>query len=501
MADEFEPLYPEETEAVIAARWADWANENVSPVDDGYVDTQVGSMWWLMTRPGIREAAREYDLLGTEAVAAALPQFAWGVFLDDHAERGGLTRKKSTAATGLALFTGPIGTAIAAGQTVYVPAADAESDPIEFETKVGGAIPAALAAPSGLSATLQAGGALVDATTYRYVVTAVDDAGETLASAEVSAAATAVNKQVLLDWPDVVGARSYRVFRKTGAVAGPPYDLLVAVTASTYTDTGAVVPDGLVHTPGANTTGGKLALPVTARLTGAAGNVGANAATGLTPPVQDVTVTNSAPMVGGTDTENDEPLRVRVVGGFAGGGASNRLFYERRALDYPGVGRVTVIVRWNGPNTVLVIVTDVNGQPVSQATIDGLRTQLDPIPGKGAGDAPAGAEVTVQTATSLGITVTATVELEAGYSLDGAGGSVALRELIRLAVSDYIVSVPSGGEIVLRQVIRRIVGIPGVHDVSAALSPGAGGNGNIAVPSSPPRAPSLATLTLTEGVV
>jgi hypothetical protein len=50
-------------------------------------------------------------------------------------------------------------------------------------------------------------------------------------------------------------------------------------------------------------------------------------------------------------------------------------------------------------------------------------------------------------------------------------------------------------------VVQAIMSVPGVHDVSVALSPGAGGNGNIAVSSSPPKAPRLAVATLTQGAV
>lgn len=138
--NEFEPLYPGESEEVIAARWAEWANEGLDPDDDRRVDTEVGSWWWLNTRPGIREAARQYDLMGTETVMAALPQWSWGSYLDDHAERVGLERTAATYAEGTVIFSGPATTPIASGQTVFVRPANPDDEPLEFEVTEGGVI-------------------------------------------------------------------------------------------------------------------------------------------------------------------------------------------------------------------------------------------------------------------------------------------------------------------------------------------------------------------------
>lgn len=507
---EFIPLYPEETEEAIGARWQEWANENVSPGDDTFVDTETMSMWWLCTRQGVREFARKYDLMGTEVVAAAFPQWAWGEYLDDHAEREGLTRNEETFAQGTVVFAGAAGTVIAAPVTVYVPAPDADTDPIEFLTQSGGTIPAAAAAPTGLTATalpVVNSGFTVPTGPYRYVVTALDAAGETVASAEVNASTAGTNNGIALNWNDVPTATSYRVYRKTGG-AGPPYDLIATVTASAYTDsnrtiTGAViVPDATIHPPVANTTGGKLATLAIATEAGSAANVNAASISGVTPPITGVTVTNPAKMGGGADTESDEPLRVRVVGGFEDEGGANRVFYEKIALDYPGVGRVTVIPKWvaGAPNTVKVVVTDADGQAVSQAIVDGLQNLLDPSLGLGGGLAPVGVEVTVATATPLAVTVTSTVEHDVGYSLDGTGGTAATRALLTKAISDYLLTVQSGSEVVQRMVIKAEMGVPGVHDVTVVLT-GAAANGNVAVGANPAQVPYLASLVLTEGAV
>lgn len=413
---DFLPLFPEETEEAILARWIVWANEGLTSDDPRWIDTREGGMWRTTQVGSVREFARAYDSM-TEVAAAAFPLWTWGTYLDDHAERDNLTRNAATESVGEVLFTGPAATMLPAGTSVIADAPEVGADTVDFAVSTGGTIPAAAAAPGGMSATVQNGGALTFSTTYRYVVTALDDAGETVASAEVNGviAASGTNRQILVNWTDVPTATSYRVYRKTGA-AGPPYDLLVEVTASEYTDTGAVAPNGAVHPPGANTTGGKLRLPVRAVLAGSAGNVSAAAISRMGVPIPGVAVTNELATTGGTDTEGDESLRERVLTEFAGSGGANKLFYERIARDYPGVGHATVIALWNGPGTVKIVVTAPDGTPVPQETIDGLQALVDPVPGQADGEAPAGAEVTVVTAAALNITITATIEMQSGAS-------------------------------------------------------------------------------------
>jgi uncharacterized phage protein gp47/JayE len=120
MADEtveLTPLYPGEDEAAIFARWVAWANEGLDPAlnADEWVDTREGSHWHRHVMPGVREFAKVYDLLGTEVVAAGIPVWSWGTYLDDHAEVQSLVRLAATPAAGEVLFTGAPGTPIGFG--------------------------------------------------------------------------------------------------------------------------------------------------------------------------------------------------------------------------------------------------------------------------------------------------------------------------------------------------------------------------------------------------
>lgn len=247
---------------------------------------------------------------------------------------------------------------------------------------------------------------------------------------------------------------------------------------------------------------GEVTLPVTATVAGEIGNVGPGAVSVLSTPITGVTVNNADPIEGGTETESDPALRARVLARYGGGsGAANVEWYEQRALEEPGVGRVTVIPLWDGPGTVKVVVTTADGDPVGAGVLASLQERLDPAaePAEGQGEAPVGPEVTVETAAALAVVIAALIEFESGYSLDGTGGTVtlALRDLITDAIVRYIESVGPGEEIVLNQVIGRITSITGVHDVSGVTINGVAAN--VTVDDDPAQVPQVTTpLTLTE---
>lgn len=243
--------------------------------------------------------------------------------------------------------------------------------------------------------------------------------------------------------------------------------------------------------------GGTLALQVRAQNAGVEGNVAAGAITAPQTPLPGVTFSNEAATEGGTEPETDEALAQRLLEEFAGKGGGTVRDYKVWARERAGVGGATVIATWAGPNTVLVIVTDAEGNPTSMETVELLQAELDPVAGQGAGKAPVGATVTVETAAVLNVTIAGTLDFEDGYSLDGFGGTVALEAPIERALTSYVETVVSGGEVVRSQVEGRIAVVPGVHDVGDIEINGKAEN--LPVPTSPPKVPRLVTLTLTPG--
>ena len=391
MADEEQmltPLYADEDETTLLERWRGWANEGLDPQNDvdQWTDTREGSHWYAATTPPRREFARAYDFIGSEVVATAFPQYAWGEWLDDHAELRQLDRLAATKAAGVVRFTAPEGTEIAAGTIVSVIPVSEDDPAPEFETTESGVVPS----------------------------------------------------------------------------------------------------------------GGSLDLPVLARLPGTQGMVGAGAITGLVSPVDGVVaVTNPQATFGGTDTESDTALSARVVESFEGSAVANQLYYRRIALNEPGVGLVTVVPVANGPGTVAIIVSTADGGPVSPAVVESLQAKLDPFPGTGAGEGQTNAAIVVSTSTTLPIDVAFSAEFEPGYSLDGTGGTIALRQPMKDVIAGYLSTVQTGGEVVRQQVAGRIVQLRGVHDMTLPTLNGSAQN--IQIPSSPPQRPALGELTVTVG--
>jgi uncharacterized phage protein gp47/JayE len=394
---DFLPLFPDETEDAILARMRDWANEGLDPVEDAesWVDTREGSHWHVSVMPSVRELARLYDKAGTEVPASGFPVWAWGDYLDDHAEVQTIARLAATPATVTVTFSGDAGTPIPAGTVVGVEPIAPDDPAPEFEVTVGGVIPG-------------------------------DPA---------------------VDPPATV-------------------DLVARATEA-----------------------------------GVAGNVGARAITVVSTPIPSLTVTNAAAASDGSEPESDEALRERVLGAYVPKGAGTAADYERWARAWAGVGRVTVIPLWAGPGTVKVIVTDAAGEPLSPDAVAAIQADLDPNPGRGDGKAPISANVTVETATARPLDIAATVEFEAGFSLDGGGGAIALRGDIVDALREYVERVQSGGEEVVAQLVGRIVSVAGVHDARIDSFDGVAPPVNVAIGDDPPEAPQLGDVALVEGAL
>jgi hypothetical protein len=102
------------------------------------------------------------------------------------------------------------------------------------------------ATPPTLSVAEKAAGSLSG--TFKYVVTALNDKGETVKSNEVSFTSGAVNKTATLSWTAVSTATSYKIYKSatTGIYTTPC--LLLHTVLLTYDDTGSVT-DLLVGSP------------------------------------------------------------------------------------------------------------------------------------------------------------------------------------------------------------------------------------------------------------
>lgn len=115
-----------------------------------------------------------------------------------------------------------------------------------FGTKkdtVAGGSTVNLPAPTLVSATPSTSGGTLPANTYYYRITALNAAGETVGSNEVSAVTTGATSSVALVWVDNPLATSYRIYRGTASGVQTTY---YTDAGTPFTDTGAAGTAGTV---------------------------------------------------------------------------------------------------------------------------------------------------------------------------------------------------------------------------------------------------------------
>lgn len=448
-----------ETLARVRARMDQDCNAGLATDDPDWVDLREGSFYWDMTQPSAMECARLWDAM-TETIAAAFPSTSWGDYLDEHGTTFGLTRNPAVAATGSLTFITSSSTLIAVG-TQASAIAPLTGDVQSYQTIEGGTTPAPLAVPGNVTVTPSSTGGTLTAGTRYYHVTALNAFGETVGSADVAGTTTGSTGSNGIAWGAVTGATGYNVYvtqapNTTGYLLGP-------ASGTSYTDTGAVT--AIDPEPTTNTTSG-ITLAAQALVAGSAGDMAENAVTSLDTVLPTViSVFNPVPMTGGQEQESDDDFRLRILGEYVGtSGGGNITDYKRWAASQ-GIARTTVLPIWNGPGTVLVVAMNSDGSPVSAATVLGLQNFLDPTPGLGEGQAPVGATVTVVTSTILTVTVSAGVNCEVGYSVDGAGNTIAVGQAISTALATYIQSLGPGDSIIYNHV-ESCFFVTGVHQVT-----------------------------------
>ena len=190
--------------------------------------------------------------------------------------------------------------------------------------------------------------------------------------------------------------------------------------------------------------------------TGSKGNVLANSITILITPINGVeSVTNEEAFTGGTDLEDEEHYRERVLEEYKNEATSgNEEHYKKWAKEVEGVGNAYVKSEWNGPGTVKVLILDKNNKTANKELIDKVQNYIAPIVPKGqnrGGKAPLGAIVTVDTPTTLTVNIKAKFTIKEGFSLDVVLGS------LKTKISNYLSTITIGGTIIYNA-IQTIIG-------------------------------------------
>lgn len=454
---EFLPLYPDEDEATIRTRWEEWANEGVDPTDeDQWTDVRPGSFFYITTSPGIREAAREYDLMGTEVPMAGFPLWAWSTYLDDLGVPFQVERLAATPAGGLVRFTGAAGTLIPTGTQVSAEPIDLDAEAPEYQTTEDGIIG-------------------VGGTTELAVAATAAGAFGNVSSGAVSVLQTPIEGVAVTNLAPIVGGtdpetdeefRSRLLARFEGLGGGNEADYVRWMREAPGVGRATVIP--LFAGPGT-----VLGIISTAEGDPTSAAVIDALQRDLDPPAFTTTTTNS-------ETLPTATIEVPSTSG-ARPPTNGHIRIGDNLVAYTAM-TATAFTGCSGGSGAFAA-----GTPVTQS-------------GRGGGRAPIGHVVVIKTASSILIDIAATVELEEGFSLAEGGGTIELEEAIVESIRRYVDSVEPGGEIVRAQIIGRITAIEGVHDVGPVFINGSATN--YAVPGYPsPQVPSLDDVTLTLGAV
>jgi uncharacterized phage protein gp47/JayE len=459
---DFLPLYPSEDEGTVRARWDAWANEGVDPVadPDEYVDTRQVGFFYMATQPGVQETARVYDFMGSEVIAAAFPATAWGSYLDLHAGTYGLERLAATYATGEVTFTGltaEVGTQVDAGVTVAVAPVDDE-DPASFVVTAD-----TLWVSSGILSTATAPIRAADAGTGGNVAAgAITILESTVTGATSVTNADSIDGGTEIETDDALRDRILARFQETSAANVATY----RSWALKYAGVGRVrvIAEGLGP--------GSVVVIVQSLAGDAVSESIRNGLQDALDPAAAATLTTNSETFPTATVEVDSTVGFRSAGWFRVNGV--------QLVSYTGITSNSFTGCSGGTGTFAA------GSRIEQG-------------GRGGGIAPVGHHVIVQTAGTIDLPFVAVVEFDDGFSLDGTGGTVALREEIEEAIRAYGEYVQSGDEIVRNRMVSAIMGVEGVHDTGSVTINGVAANYQLS--SSPPVSATFTTITLTEGVV
>lgn len=428
---DFIPLC-QETVSQIRARMDADANAGVDPSSADFLDLQEGGPYYDLTQIVAAEISRLYALAGAETPAAMFASYAWGTYLDDHAEELGVERKAASYAEGIVRFTGTEGAAVSEGTEVSTVVATATDEELVFSTTESGTI----------------SGGFVDLQVIAEQPGAQANVGVGTISEMVSANSgvnTVTNQAATTGGTDVETDEDLRV-RVLLALKG-------ASGAGTSTDyeRWALAYSGVTSA---------VVEPVWA----GAGTVRVVLTGSDQGPVTDT-------VKFGLQDELDPPTYVSVTTGVVDLPLATINVESTVGANSSGTFRLgTEVVTYSGK-------TDTSFTGCSGGTgayAPGSRVS-DGF-GLGGGKAPIGAIVTVDTVTSVAINVVATVTHADGYSLTGAGGTVATTTDLTDALTRYLNALSAGSDVVLNHVIAQFFQVDGVVDVSSVTLNGSASN-------------------------
>lgn len=190
--------------------------------------------------------------------------------------------------------------------------------------------------------------------------------------------------------------------------------------------------------------------PIEALNIGKNGNVAAKEITVLVTPVVGIDhIQNDYKMTDGSDEENDEQLRLRVLDSYVNiPNGTNKAFYKKSALEVEGVSAVGVIPKNRGVGTVDVFVMSQNGEP-SDALLNKVKEHLSEL-------REINVDIEVKPLQKSGVNVYAYLGIKKGYDFE------TVRENCNASLNEYFSLLDAGETVFLSDVGEYIMKAEGV---------------------------------------
>lgn len=372
------------------------------------------------------------------------------VALSRYGDQYGLPLKPGLTAKGNLRFSGAGG--------IYIPIGASAAhdpggglDPLTFVTTLDGLIPNP-GIPAAPVAAIGTAGALTG--TFEWVITNVTIEGETTQSPDSNALVLTAQRANLtfgLGGPGTTARRLYR------AQDGGPYVLVTTISGNattTYTDN---VTTGLGGNPPIASTAYAVTLPAESEEPGAEYNVISGAISDVSDAPDGVTdVTNPQPFLSGTNEEETEDYRQRLLDAIRAPASGSAEDLESWAENVNGVGSATVFpndnlgVPTNGHTTVRISGPEGTVPDASVISAVLAELQLQNI---------ANITIHVTTFAPLPTNVTVTITPQTGFLITDVSDSVID------AISTYINNLDVGETLRVAGITGAVFGLPGVADV------------------------------------
>lgn len=213
-------------------------------------------------------------------------------------------------------------------------------------------------------------------------------------------------------------------------------------------------------------------VPIKATVAGAPGNVIANTITLMVNPIKGITsITNPAPLAGGTEEESDNDYRDRIIEYDATQGASfigNISDYERWATDGTGVGLVSVKPPEDDTGVIeIALLETTTGEAIPSSNPEPYRTWvIDKIMSPGNPSlrlSPVNAQISVVGSTAVDIYIKANIET------DGTRTIVQITSDFVAALKNYYKTAVNQGEVKYSVIGSLITLTAGVYDYNTLL--------------------------------